>query len=172
MSIRYRSDTQVSDRYLIDVDPMVFGIWVLQQIYSLLFGILLFSIRLIYICPHALAEDLRNVVFFVSICWIIHIANNPDNKDNQIDINYTSIRHFSVGSIFNRCRSERLCYLSSLAWGYCDPNSHYDEWLGNAFCITGRLWRESTAYEWIPLTVACETVSVNCCRHEQAVMSM
>ena len=28
MSIRYRSDAKVSDRYLIDVDPRVFAIWV------------------------------------------------------------------------------------------------------------------------------------------------
>ena len=27
MSIRYRSDANVSDRYLIDVDPRVFAIW-------------------------------------------------------------------------------------------------------------------------------------------------
>ena len=35
----------------------------------------------------------------------------PDNKDFKINIDSTSIRHFNVGSMSNRCRSEDLWYL-------------------------------------------------------------
>ena len=44
-------------------------------------------------------------------CWDGISQPSPDSKDPRIDIDYTSIRRISVGSMSNQCRSNCLCYL-------------------------------------------------------------
>ena len=47
---------------------------------------------------------------------------DPDSKDPRIDIDLTSIRHFRVGLISNRCWFEGLCYPGSPAGIWRDKN--------------------------------------------------
>ena len=58
--------------------------------------------------------------------WGYHPSVFPVSKDPQIDIDYTLIRHESVGSMSNWCRSEGLCYLGYICKSSC-CNSFEDQ---------------------------------------------
>ena len=109
---------------------------------------------------------------------IIIFQNRP-----RIDVDYISIRHFRVGSICNRHRSEGLCYLRSVTIIYdhfysavclknvtqrCGVKSfsisitmttiHISFMMtssnGNISRVTGHLCGEFTGHRWIPSTKA------------------
>ena len=54
--------------------------------------------------------DAKSCVIYIQTC----IYNNLNSRDHLININQTSIWHFHVRLISNRCQCEGLCYLRSL----------------------------------------------------------
>ena len=69
--------------------------------------------------------DILSTMYFAISCSNLSLSSPysmqycfPDSKDTRIDIDETSIPHVRVGSMFNQCRYEGLCYLGYIGRHY------------------------------------------------------
>ena len=90
----------------------------------------------------------------------------PYNKDPWIDVDYTSIRHSRIGSMYNRRRSEALCYLELILFLTLRPDVVWTLYghltyvinMSSAWCCVSHL---SSYYTFHHISTTCLSVRLS-----------